>query len=120
MVRWKDVSRMVPNRIGKQCRERWDNHLNPDLTKAAWSEAEELQMIEAHSRLGNKWTKIAREMNGRSENDVKNHWHSLAFKKRFPELVSKKRKCEDSPEEMVVFNLSCDTHFTRYVDLFSF
>ena len=66
-------------------------------------------------RLGNKWTKIARELRGRSENDVKNHWHSLAFKKKFPFLANKRKheELDESSPDLVVFDLRCDTS-TRY------
>lgn len=35
-------------RIGKQCRERWNHHLRPDIRKDAWTEAEEQQLVSAH------------------------------------------------------------------------
>ena len=65
--------------------------------------------------LGNKWTKIARELRGRSENDVKNRWHSLAFRKKYPYLA-RKRKIEEADEhspDLLIFDLRCDTS-TRY------
>ena len=52
-------------RTGKQCRERWFNHLDPQLKKEPWSEDEDRALLEAQSRLGNSWTKIATEMPGR-------------------------------------------------------
>ena len=39
-------------RTGKQCRERWHNHLNPDVNKAAWTPEEDAILEEAHQRLG--------------------------------------------------------------------
>ena len=116
---------MLPSFAHTYCRERWDNHLNPELTRAAWTDEEDLALIEAQvlfrykimssncsqRRLGNKWTKIARELRGRSENDVKNRWHSLAFRRKFPYLA-RKRKVEEADEpspDLVVFDLRCDT-----------
>ena len=75
----------LPVRKGKQCRERWYNHLNPSLIKTKWSEREDLVLLEKQKELGNKWSEIARFLLGRTENQIKNRWKSLkkkACKKR--------------------------------------
>jgi hypothetical protein len=63
-------------RMGKQCRERWFNHLSPDVRKEAWTAEEDRVIIESHRQLGNKWTAISRMLNGRPANAIKNHWNS--------------------------------------------
>ncbi|MCD9642742.1 hypothetical protein HAX54_029684 [Datura stramonium] len=85
--KWSQIAEMLKGRIGKQCRERWHNHLRPDIKKELWTEEEDRILIEAHAEIGNKWAEIAKRLAGRTENSIKNHWN--ATKRR--QLT--KRKC---------------------------
>jgi len=71
----------MKNRIGKQCRERWFNHLNPTINKEEWSEEEEWRLFLGHRLLGNKWARLTKIIDGRTDNAIKNHWNSIMRKK---------------------------------------
>ncbi|CAN6805773.1 hypothetical protein HID58_050488 [Brassica napus] len=79
--KWSTIARYLPGRIGKQCRERWHNHLNPAINKEAWTQEEELVLIRAHQVYGNRWAELTKFLPGRSDNGIKNHWHSSVKKK---------------------------------------
>lgn len=67
----------VPKRKGKHCRERWYNHLNPELNKGEWTFTEDIFILKKQLKLGNKWSIISKKMKGRTENAVKNRWNCL-------------------------------------------
>ncbi|KAE8681312.1 Protein ODORANT1 [Hibiscus syriacus] len=102
---WRAVPKLAGlRRCGKSCRLRWTNYLRPDLKRGLLSEAEEQLVIDLHSRLGNRWSKIVARLPGRTDNEIKNHWNTHIKKKLIKmgidptthEPLEKEAKAEES------------------------
>lgn len=103
--RWSVIAKYLPGRIGKQCRERWHNHLDPAIKKDAWSDEEEAKLSYYHQLYGNKWAEIARFLPGRTDNAIKNHWNCSAKKK----LNLNWPYCSELDSQGIISGDSCTT-----------
>jgi hypothetical protein len=88
---WTKLAKMLPGRIGKQCRERWLNHLDPQIFRGPWTTEEDQRLLVLHEQYGNSWSKIASQMPSRSDNMIKNRWYST---------LAKTLKIEERKEEI--------------------
>jgi hypothetical protein len=82
---WALLARQMKNRTPKQCRERWHNHLNPQINRGPWSFEEDRILALKHRDIGNHWAEIAKHLPGRTDTLVKNRWNT-SVKARLDEL----------------------------------
>ncbi|XP_020207547.1 transcription factor MYB2 [Cajanus cajan] len=86
---WNSVARYTGlKRTGKSCRLRWLNYLRPNVRRGNITLQEQLLILDLHSRWGNRWSKIAEHLPGRTDNEIKNYWRTRVVKQ------AKQLKCD--------------------------
>lgn len=79
--RWNLLAKFAGlKRTGKSCRLRWLNYLKPDIKRGNLTPQEQLLILELHSKWGNRWSKIAQHLPGRTDNEIKNYWRTRVQK----------------------------------------
>ncbi|KAK2968308.1 hypothetical protein RJ640_021695 [Escallonia rubra] len=85
--RWSTVAlRAGLKRTDKSCRLRWFNYLRPNLRHGNITLEEQLTILQLHSRWGNRWAKIAEQLPGRTDNEIKNFWRTRVQKQANKQL----------------------------------
>ncbi|CAI0550189.1 unnamed protein product [Linum tenue] len=97
---WRQLPKFAGlKRCGKSCRLRWMNYLRPNVKRGNYSKEEEETILNLHSSLGNRWSAIAAHLPGRSDNEIKNHWHT-SLKKRARQRISQEVKLLDETQKI--------------------
>ena len=104
--KWEIVSRQIPGRTARQCRDRFNNYLHPKLTNHEWCSEEDLKLIEKVKSIGFKWVTITKSFPGRSSNNVKNRWYKHLCHQC--DFIKKKKKIDTNEQVKINENVSSE------------
>ncbi|CAN4099085.1 unnamed protein product [Withania somnifera] len=113
-------------RCGKSCRLRWANHLRPDLKKGAFTSEEERRIVELHAKMGNKWARMAAELPGRTDNEIKNYWNTRIKRRQraglpiYPPDICFQAISENQQNEELGSFSSTDSQFPDFLPMNNF
>ncbi|KAI4334346.1 hypothetical protein L6164_019048 [Bauhinia variegata] len=79
-------------RCGKSCRLRWLNYLRPNIKHGEFSDEEDRIICNLFANIGSRWSIIAAQLPGRTDNDIKNYWNTKLKKKLMGLLPPSHRK----------------------------
>ncbi|KAH9602321.1 hypothetical protein KSS87_010903 [Heliosperma pusillum] len=99
-------------RCGKSCRLRWINYLKPDVKRGNFTKEEEDTIIQLHEMMGNRWSTIAAKLPGRTDNEIKNVWHTHLKKrlnKQNPTSKSQAKVTNNKHNDIIKNNVNSHT-----------
>jgi len=108
--KWSQCALSIEGRSGKQCRDRWFNHLSPEVKKGSWSVSEDKLIFDLYQKYGSSWSKIAKHVPNRTENSIKNRFYSTLRK-----IANDRRKAKD-PKKAKKLMYETNSHLYKLLE----
>ena len=94
---WPEITEQLPGRTTRQCRERWNLYLSPEVCNDPWAPEDEAKLVQMYQILGAKWTLLARAFPNRTANNVKNKLKQCIRRAQKIAKTTEKRRLETIP-----------------------
>ncbi|KAL5709043.1 hypothetical protein ACHQM5_019772 [Ranunculus cassubicifolius] len=92
-LNWRELPKYAGlSRCGKSCILRWMNYLKPDIKRGNFTKDEDDVIVNYVEKFGTRWSVIAGRLTGRTDNEIKNHWHTNLEKCRKESTMLKRPK----------------------------
>ncbi|XP_061347117.1 transcription factor MYB119-like [Gastrolobium bilobum] len=101
---WSRLAEKLDGRDARQCRERWFYHLQPGIKEGSWSEEEERILVKMHAKIGNRWSEIAKSIQGRTDSAIKNHWNGTISRQNSRKNYKRKICSNGKPQSCILEN----------------
>ena len=108
-TKWTLCSEIIPGRSGKQCREHWNNSLNPEVKKGYWTSEEDFLIMFFYKKYNGSWKKIIPIFNKRTENSIK-------IQEYISRITNEYDRIKDHELEKLPFTAEDCPDFTRSED----
>ena len=94
---WSQISQQLGNRTARQCRERFQNYLDPELNTSNWTQDEDDLLILKESEMGKKWKKMMPYFKNRSNVNIKNRFATLQNRKKAADRAVQQQNSANNP-----------------------
>ncbi|OHT03833.1 Myb-like DNA-binding domain containing protein [Tritrichomonas foetus] len=79
---WVKITSEMEGRNIRQCRERWQNYLSPDICNEGWTTEDDQKLWYLVSTFGLKWSVLSHFFPNRTYNNVRNRWKKELRKRK--------------------------------------
>ncbi|CAD6972178.1 unnamed protein product [Tilletia controversa] len=102
---WVTIAEKLGTRTGKQCRERWHNHVDPTINKTSFTPEEDAIIMNMYDKIGSKWAEMSKVLKGRPDNAIKNHYNTtLVRRRKLMEAVGKQQQQQHQQQQQQQFH----------------
>jgi hypothetical protein len=74
---WEAIAARMMHRTARQCKERWNQYLAPNVVRSPWTAEEDALLLEKVEEYGSQWKRLEAFFPGRKDNHIKNHYKVL-------------------------------------------
>ena len=115
---WQTISRHMPDRNARQCRDRWQNYLSPSVVNGPWTEEEEELLVQKYEELGPSWKQIASFFPTRTDINIKSRWHLRERRIKKKDLQMKKEMLKQQTKNGRPMNSMLQSNLLQQQNLF--